>query len=112
MCLNVEFPLNVVVPGEQLYGEGMLIQRAIILQLLEDLSNCKATLDYGYFVAPPTVRQDSSNVLFPVVFNYITFKPLKGRDPVWGGKQDHETWGFPMLWSHKAAFREKKLISS
>ncbi|KAI3843275.1 hypothetical protein MKX03_037465, partial [Papaver bracteatum] len=113
MYLNVEFPWNVVVPGEQLYGERLLIQRAIILQLLEDFSNCKATLDYGFFVAPPTVcecivdgkvRQDSSNGLFPVVFNCITFKPLKWRDPVWCGKQDHETGGFPMPWSHYKDF--------
>ncbi|RZC63339.1 hypothetical protein C5167_025116 [Papaver somniferum] len=96
MYLNVEFPWNVVVPAEQLYGEGLLIQRAIILQLLEDFSNCKSTLDYGYFMAPPTVwecigdgkvRQDSGDILFPVVFNCITFKPLKGTDPVWRGKQ-------------------------
>ncbi|KAI3961419.1 hypothetical protein MKW92_032489 [Papaver armeniacum] len=98
----MEFPWNEVVPAKQLYGEGLLIQRAIILQLLEDFSNCKATLNDGYFVAPPTiwectgdgkVRQDSSNVLFPVVFNCITFKP-KGRFPVWLGKQDHETGVF------------------
>ncbi|KAI3997744.1 hypothetical protein MKX01_007631 [Papaver californicum] len=88
MYLNVELPWNVVVPAEQLHGEGLLLHRAIILQLLEDFSNRKATLDCGYFMAPPTVlerigegkvRQDSGDVLFPVVFNCITFKPFEGE---------------------------------
>ncbi|KAI3995129.1 hypothetical protein MKX01_031931 [Papaver californicum] len=87
MYLKVELSWNVVVSAEQLHGEGLLLQRAIILQLLEDFSNRKATSEYGYFVAPTAlerigdgkVRQDSGDVLFPVVFKCITFRPFKGE---------------------------------
>ncbi|MCL7045992.1 hypothetical protein MKW94_000161 [Papaver nudicaule] len=72
------------------------------MQLLEDFSNCKVTSDYGYFVAPTAlkrigdgkVRQDSGDVLFPVVFNFITFKPFKGETYVTWYIQDHETGVF------------------
>ncbi|KAI3890166.1 hypothetical protein MKW92_037137 [Papaver armeniacum] len=85
MYLNRELPWNVVVPAKQLHNEGLLLQEAIILQLLEDFSDHKATSEYGYFVAPTSlerigdgkVRQDSGDVLFPVVFNCITFKPFR-----------------------------------
>ncbi|KAI3869078.1 hypothetical protein MKX03_005020 [Papaver bracteatum] len=85
MYLNRELPWNVVVPAKQLHSEGLLLQEAIILQLLEDFSDHKATSEYGYFVAPTSlerigdgkVRQDSGDVLFPVVFNCITFKPFR-----------------------------------
>ncbi|KAI3974606.1 hypothetical protein MKX01_000118 [Papaver californicum] len=70
-----------------MHGERLLLQRSIMLQLLEDFSNRKSNEDYGYFLAPTVlerigdgkIRQDSGDVLFPVVFNCITFKPFKGE---------------------------------
>ncbi|KAI3880753.1 hypothetical protein MKW92_027283 [Papaver armeniacum] len=87
MYLKAELSWNVVVPAEQVYGERPLLQRSIMLQLLEDFSNRKGNSDYGYFLAPTVlerigdgkIRQDSGDVLFPVVFNCITFKPFKGE---------------------------------
>ncbi|OVA05324.1 RNA polymerase Rpb7 [Macleaya cordata] len=87
MYLKVELPRNVVIPPDQLDGEGLILQRSIIIRLLEDFSSRKATQEHGYFVAPTTlerigegkVRQDSGDVLFPVVFTCITFKPFRGE---------------------------------
>ncbi|KAJ4969290.1 hypothetical protein NE237_015991 [Protea cynaroides] len=87
MYLEVKMNWNVVISPENLDGKGLMLQRAIILRLLEDFSTKKATKDHGYFLALTTldrigegkVRQESGDVLFPVGFSCITFKPFKGE---------------------------------
>eukprot|EP00262_Sarcandra_glabra_P007931 TRINITY_DN21060_c0_g1_i1.p1 TRINITY_DN21060_c0_g1~~TRINITY_DN21060_c0_g1_i1.p1 ORF type:complete len:177 (+),score=21.41 TRINITY_DN21060_c0_g1_i1:177-707(+) len=87
MFLEIEMPWNVVVPPERLDEKGLMLQRAIILQLLEDISNRKATKDHGYFVAVTAlksigdgkVRELTGDVLFPIVFKCVNFKPFKGE---------------------------------
>ncbi|XP_058086320.1 DNA-directed RNA polymerase V subunit 7-like isoform X2 [Magnolia sinica] len=87
MYLQVEMPANVVIPPAELHEKGLMLQRSIILHLLEDISSRKATKDHGYFLAVTTlksigegkVRELAGDVLFPVVFSCITFKPFKGE---------------------------------
>ncbi|XP_010274179.1 PREDICTED: DNA-directed RNA polymerase V subunit 7-like [Nelumbo nucifera] len=87
MYLKAQLSWNVLIPPENLDHEGLMLQRSIILGLLEEFANKKATKDHGYFIAVTTlvsigkgkVRQESGNVLFPVVFSCITFKPFKGE---------------------------------
>uniref|UniRef100_A0A1D1Y5W5 DNA-directed RNA polymerase subunit n=1 Tax=Anthurium amnicola TaxID=1678845 RepID=A0A1D1Y5W5_9ARAE len=85
--LEVELSWNVLIAPDNLYAEGLKLQRSIILRILEDISNRKASKEYGYFVAVTTlenigegkVRELTGDVLFPVVFKCVTFKPLKGE---------------------------------
>ncbi|RWR88880.1 DNA-directed RNA polymerase V subunit 7 [Cinnamomum micranthum f. kanehirae] len=87
MYLENEIPGNVVISPEDLHEEGLKLQKAIILRLLDDISKRKATKEHGYFLAVTTlnhigdgkVREMSGDVLFPVVFSCITFKPFKGE---------------------------------
>ncbi|PIA29218.1 hypothetical protein AQUCO_06100013v1 [Aquilegia coerulea] len=87
MYLKVELPWNVLIPPENLDAKGLMLQRAIIVRLMDDFAVRKATKDHGYFLALTSlnsigegkVRQDSGGVLFPVVFSCITFKPFKGE---------------------------------
>lgn len=87
MYLEIEIPGNVVISPEDLHGEGLMLQKAIILRLLEDISKRKATKEHGYFLAVTTlnqigdgkVREMTGDVLFPVVFSCIAFKPFKGE---------------------------------
>ncbi|XP_043721058.1 DNA-directed RNA polymerase V subunit 7-like [Telopea speciosissima] len=87
MYLEVKLNWNVLISPEHLDGKGLMLQRSIILRLLEDFATRKATKDHGYFLALTTldrigegkVRQDSGDVLFPVQFSCITFKPFKAE---------------------------------
>ncbi|PIA45211.1 hypothetical protein AQUCO_01700625v1 [Aquilegia coerulea] len=87
MYLKVELPWNVLIPPENFDAKGVMLQRAIIVRLMDGFAGRKATKDHGYFLALTSltsigegkVRQDSGGVLFPVVFNCMTFKPFKGE---------------------------------
>lgn len=87
MFLKVQLPWNVIIAAEHLQKGSLMLQRAILLRLLNDFAVKKATKDMGYFLAVTTmekigegkVRQHTGDVLFPVVFNAITFKILKGE---------------------------------
>ncbi|KAL5988966.1 hypothetical protein ACLOJK_027068 [Asimina triloba] len=78
---------NVVIPPAELHEKGRMLQRSIILHLLEDIAYRKATKEHGYFlavtslnsVAEGKVRELTGEVVFTVVFNCITFKPFKGE---------------------------------
>ncbi|RDX83766.1 DNA-directed RNA polymerase V subunit 7, partial [Mucuna pruriens] len=80
-------PWNVIIAAENLQPEGLILQRAIVVRLLSDFALKKATKDLGYFLAVTTlekigegkVRQHTGDVLFPVVFNAISFKIFKGE---------------------------------
>ncbi|RZC68586.1 hypothetical protein C5167_031929 [Papaver somniferum] len=104
MHLNTELPWNVVVPAEQLHGEGLLLEEAIILQLLEDFSDHKATSEYGYFVAPTSLERIGDEKVrrrsLPHCFQLYHLQTVQGRDPLRRCNQYHETGGFPKLWSH------------
>ncbi|KAE8123819.1 hypothetical protein FH972_018743 [Carpinus fangiana] len=87
MFLKVKLPWNVIIPAENLDAKGLMLQRAIIIRLLGDFAARKATKDLGYYHAVTTldsigegrVRQQTGDVIFPVVFSAITFKLYKGE---------------------------------
>ncbi|XP_072978983.1 DNA-directed RNA polymerase V subunit 7-like [Typha angustifolia] len=85
--LEVEIPWNVLVSPDQLSPKGLLLQKAIILRLLEDIANRKASKEHGYYAAVTAlksigegkVRELTGDVFFPVTFSCITQKPTKGE---------------------------------
>ncbi|KAL5712355.1 hypothetical protein ACHQM5_014541 [Ranunculus cassubicifolius] len=87
MFLKVELPWNILIPPENLDAKGLLLQRAILLRLLDEFARRKGTKEHGYFIAVTTlknigegkVRSDCGSILFPVTFNCVTFKPFKGE---------------------------------
>lgn len=87
MFLKVKLPWNVVIPAENLDAKGLMLQRSIVIRLLDDFASKKATKDLGYYLAVTTlesigegkVRQTTGDVLFPVVFSGITFKIFRGE---------------------------------
>ncbi|KAK6911410.1 hypothetical protein RJ641_023503 [Dillenia turbinata] len=87
MFLKVQLSWNVIIPPEALDAKGLMLQRAIIIRLLDDISLRKATRDLGYILAVTTldsigegkVRQQTGEVVFPVVFTCLTFKIFKGE---------------------------------
>ncbi|PON69801.1 RNA polymerase Rpb [Parasponia andersonii] len=87
MFLKVKLPWNVVIPAESLDTKGLVLQKSIIIRLLDEFAAKKATKDLGYLLAVTTldhigegkVRQQSGDVLFPVVFSGITFKIFRGE---------------------------------
>ncbi|KAF6175049.1 hypothetical protein GIB67_039597 [Kingdonia uniflora] len=86
MFLKVQLPWNVVISPKNLDGKGLLLQRSIIVQLMEEFANRKATKDYGYHIAVTTLMKigeakvrEQGDVMFPVKFNCVTFKPFAGE---------------------------------
>lgn len=87
MFLKVQLTWNVVIPAENLDVKGLMLQKAIIIRLLDDFSSKKATKDLGYFViltnldkiGEGKVREHTGDVLFPVSFSCITFKIYRGE---------------------------------
>lgn len=87
MFLKVKLPWNVIIPAENLDAKGLMLQKSIVLRLLEDFAHKKATKDLGYYLAVTTlesigdgkIRQSTGEVLFPVVFSGITFKIYRGE---------------------------------
>ncbi|KAG6757392.1 hypothetical protein POTOM_037702 [Populus tomentosa] len=87
MFLKVQLPWNVIIPAENLDAKGLMLQRSIVVCLLDDFAKKRATKDLGYYLAVSTlesigegkVRQQTGDVLFPVVFSGITFKIFKGE---------------------------------
>ncbi|KAF7837529.1 DNA-directed RNA polymerase V subunit 7-like [Senna tora] len=87
MFLKVQLPWNVILAPESLEAEGLMLQRSIIIRLLDDFAVKKATKDLGYYLAVTTlerigegkVRQHTGDVLFPVVFSALTFKIYRGE---------------------------------
>ncbi|KAF8394330.1 hypothetical protein HHK36_020538 [Tetracentron sinense] len=86
MYLKVQFPWNVVIPPDQLDKKRVMLQRFIIVRLLQEFSSRKATKEHGYFLAVTTLDnigegkvREQGDVLFPVVFSCLTFKPFRGE---------------------------------
>lgn len=87
MFLKAQLPWNVIIPPENLDAKGLMLQRSIIMRLLDDFATRKATKDLGYFLAVTTlesigegrVRQQTGDVMFPVVCSAVTFKLFRGE---------------------------------
>lgn len=87
MFLKVQLPWNVIIPAESLDTKGLVLQKSIIIRLLDEFATKKATKDLGYLHAVTTldhigegkVRQHSGDVLFPVRFSGISFKIFRGE---------------------------------
>lgn len=87
MFLKVKLPWNVVIPAENVDAKGLMLQKSIVLRLLDDFACKKATKDLGYYLAVTTlesigdgkIRPSTGEVMFPVVFNGITFKMYRGE---------------------------------
>ncbi|KAI3756771.1 hypothetical protein L1987_56594 [Smallanthus sonchifolius] len=96
MFLKVQLNWNVVIPAENIDIKGLMLQKAILVRLLDDFCAKKATKDLGYLLAVTTldkigegkVREHSGDVLFPVTFTCLSFKNRKGCDP-----EVHCDWG-------------------
>ncbi|CAN6353837.1 unnamed protein product, partial [Urochloa humidicola] len=85
--LESEMSWNVLIAPSQLDRKGLLLRKAIIVRLLEDVTNRRASKEHGYYVAvnqlkaisEGKVRELTGDVLFPVTFTCITQKPMKGE---------------------------------
>ncbi|CAM0957642.1 unnamed protein product [Alopecurus aequalis] len=85
--LETEMSWNVQISPDQLSPKGLLLHKSIIVRLLEDVTNRKASKEHGYYIAvnelkaisEGKVRQLTGDVLFPVTFICITLKPMKGE---------------------------------
>ncbi|GAA0142422.1 DNA-directed RNA polymerase [Lithospermum erythrorhizon] len=87
MFLKTQLSWNVVIPAKNLDTNGLMLQKAIILRLMKNFADKKATKELGYFMALTTldevgegkVRPTTGDVLFPVKFSCITFKVFRGE---------------------------------
>ncbi|GAB2280493.1 DNA-directed RNA polymerase V subunit 7 [Dionaea muscipula] len=87
MFLKGRLTWNVIIPAENLDAQGLMLQKSIVIRLLEDFAAKKATKDLGYFLALTTlekigegkVRPQSGDVLFPIDFCCLTFKIMTGE---------------------------------
>ena len=85
--LEAEMSWNVLISPSQLDRKGLLLRKGIIVRLLEDVTNRRASKEHGYYVAvnqlkaisEGKVRELTGDVLFPVTFTCITQKPMKGE---------------------------------
>ncbi|XP_062230816.1 DNA-directed RNA polymerase V subunit 7-like [Phragmites australis] len=85
--LEAEMSWNVLISPRELSPKGLLLRKSIIVRLLEDVTNRKASKEHGYYVAvnklkaisEGKVRELTGDILFPVTFTCITQKPMKGE---------------------------------
>ncbi|KAK4856860.1 hypothetical protein QYF36_022020 [Acer negundo] len=87
MFLKVQLPWNVIIPAASLESNGLMLQRCMILRILDDFASKKASKHFGYYMAVTTldsigegkVRNSMGDVLFPVLFSGIAFKIFRGE---------------------------------
>ncbi|XP_010491953.1 PREDICTED: DNA-directed RNA polymerase V subunit 7-like [Camelina sativa] len=87
MFLKVKLPWNVMIAAENMDAKGLILKRAILVQLLDAFASKKATKELGYYVAVTAldkigegkIREHTGEVLFPVMFSGMTFKIFKGE---------------------------------
>ncbi|KAL0376717.1 UNVERIFIED_CONTAM: DNA-directed RNA polymerase V subunit [Sesamum calycinum] len=73
MFLRSQLSWNVVIPAQNLDAEGLILQKAILIGLLDEFAAKKASKDIGYFLAVTTldhigkgiIRQHCGDLLFP-----------------------------------------------
>ncbi|CAK7323274.1 unnamed protein product [Dovyalis caffra] len=56
MFLKVQLPWNVIIPAENLDAKGLMLQRSIVVRLLDEFAKKRATKDLGYFLAVSTLE--------------------------------------------------------
>ncbi|KAJ0232713.1 DNA-directed RNA polymerase V subunit 7 [Hirschfeldia incana] len=87
MFLKVELPWNVMIPAENMDAKGLMLKRAILIQLLDAFTAKKATKELGYYLGVTSldkigqgkIREHTGEVMFPVVFTGLTFKISQGE---------------------------------
>ncbi|GJX44115.1 DNA-directed RNA polymerase V subunit 7-like protein [Tanacetum coccineum] len=87
MFLKEQLNWNVVIPAENLDIKGLMLQKAILVRLLDDFSAKKATKaswlsisrDYPRQNREGKVRELSGDVLFPLSFTCLSFKVFRGE---------------------------------
>ncbi|KAK4710843.1 hypothetical protein R3W88_005356 [Solanum pinnatisectum] len=87
MYLKSQLSWNVIIPAENLDVEGLMLQKAIVIRLMDDFAAKKASKNLGYFMALTTlerigkgkVREHTGDVLFLVEFSCVTFKIFHGE---------------------------------
>ena len=85
--LEAEMSWNVLISPRELDRKGLLLRKAIIARLLEDVTNRRASKVHGYYIAvnqlkaisEGKVRELTGDVLFPVTFTCVAHKPMKGE---------------------------------
>lgn len=85
--LEIDMPWNCLIPPDQLDTKGLLLHKAIILRLLEDVAARKSSKEHGYYIAVSClnkigegkIREMTGDVLFPVTFKCLVQKPCKGE---------------------------------
>ncbi|KAK4710999.1 hypothetical protein R3W88_005512 [Solanum pinnatisectum] len=87
MYVKSQLSWNVIIPAENLDVEGLMLQKAIVIRLMNDFASMKASKNLGYFMALTSlerigegkVRDHAGDVLFPVEFSCLTFKLFRGE---------------------------------
>ncbi|CAN0901614.1 DNA-directed RNA polymerase V subunit 7 [Linum grandiflorum] len=87
MFLKVKLTWNVIIPADSLDARGLLLQRAIMIKLLQEFARRHSHKDLGYHIALTTVdnigegqvREHTGEVLFPVAFTALTFRIFRGE---------------------------------
>ncbi|XP_010440351.1 PREDICTED: DNA-directed RNA polymerase V subunit 7-like [Camelina sativa] len=87
MFIKVKLPWNVMIAAENMDAKGLILKRAILVQLLDAFASKKATKELGYYVTVTAldkigegkIREHTGEVLFPVMFSGMTFKIFKGE---------------------------------
>ncbi|KAH7511139.1 hypothetical protein FEM48_ZijujUnG0041600 [Ziziphus jujuba var. spinosa] len=80
MFLKVQLPWNVVIPAENLDAKGLMLQKAIVIRLMDEFATKKATKDLGYFLAVTTL--DKGEILEGVVHKVLKHGVLLRCGPV------------------------------
>nr|VDD51696.1 unnamed protein product [Brassica oleracea] len=87
MFIKVKLPWNVMIPAEAMDPNGLMIQRAVLIRLLDAFASKKATKDLGYFIALKNleeigegrIRETTGQIVFPVVFSESPSRCSKAR---------------------------------
>lgn len=85
--LEIELPWNISISPDKLNTKGLLLHKAIILRLLEDIAVRKSSDEHGFYIAVTAItetgegkiRELTGDVLFPIVFKCLVQKPCKGE---------------------------------
>ncbi|KAK9179741.1 hypothetical protein WN943_028950 [Citrus x changshan-huyou] len=92
-----------------------MLQRSIVIRLLDDFAGRKSTKDLGCYLAVPTlesigegnVRENTGEMLFPVVF---IGKIFQGTDLEGDCTQDAEEWGSFQLCVNRYVLLARKCL--
>ncbi|XP_010440344.1 PREDICTED: DNA-directed RNA polymerase V subunit 7-like [Camelina sativa] len=87
MFIKVKLQWNVMIAAKNMDAKGLILKRAILVELLDAFASKKATKELGYYVAVTNldktgegkIREHTGEVLFPVVFRGMPFKIFKGE---------------------------------